>query len=121
MDDEEAGLAARAARLAGAPLREFVRVRGGGNNRLFRVVAGTRPYALKSYPASPGDGRDRLATEYGALRFLERAGVGPVARAVGADPDGRCVLYEWIDGSPPPADCRRTWQPSWANSPAPRP
>ncbi len=91
-------------RLAGAPVRSLVRVAGGGNNQLYRLAAGDAVYAFKWYPAIAGDQRDRLGAEFGALRFLEAAGVGDVPRAFACDPVLRCALYTWVDGVPMPAD-----------------
>jgi hypothetical protein len=75
------------------------RVRGGGrNSRIYRVRAGPRSYALKQYPPRRGDPRDRLATEVGALRLMERHGIGCVPRVVAVDRDRGYVLLSWIEG-----------------------
>ena len=72
--------------------------RGGGNNRVYRVRANGASYALKAYPRSPGDPRDRLHHEYDGLRFLGAHGVAGVPRALAADRARGVALYEWIDG-----------------------
>lgn len=72
---------------------------GGGNNRLFRVTAGQRHYALKEYPPRTGDARDRLGAEFGALQFLDRCAVGNVPKPIAADRVKGSALYEWIDGT----------------------
>lgn len=72
---------------------------GGGNNRLFRVrTAKGRLFALKEYPKRTNDSRDRLAFEFGALKFMTRHPSLRVPRAFAADPAGGFALYEWIDG-----------------------
>jgi len=72
--------------------------RGGGNNRVYHVVARDAAYALKCYGAIESD-RDRLSQEYDGLSFLAEAGI---ARSIPApyaiDRENRCALYEWIDG-----------------------
>ncbi len=84
--------------LAGEPVRSFARVGGGGNNRLFRVSYAGVTRALKWYPQTEGDPRDRLGVEFAALRFLAAAGIDDVPRALASAPAERCALYEWIDG-----------------------
>jgi hypothetical protein len=77
-------------------------IRGGGNNRVYRVLTSTSAYALKSYGPIGPDGRDRLHTEFTALRFLGFAGAGrAVPVAIASDAEARCALYEWIDGVRP--------------------
>jgi hypothetical protein len=99
------GLAAIAARLAGAPVRALAPARPGGNNRLFRVeTAGGEPFALKTYLRQASDPRDRLGTEFMALEFLHRHGITCVPRPIAADAAAGCALHEWIEGEPPAAD-----------------
>jgi len=88
-----------ASALAGSPVSSVEQHLGGGNNRLFRVAAGQRHYALKEYPSRTGDARDRLGTEFGALQFLDRCAVGNVPKPIAADRANGVALYEWIDGS----------------------
>lgn len=88
-----------ASALAGSPVSSVEQRMGGGNNRLFRVTVGQRHYALKEYPPRTGDARDRLGTEFGALRFLERCAIGNVPKPIAADREKGVALYEWIDGS----------------------
>jgi hypothetical protein len=92
---------AAAQRLCGRPVRELVRAGRGGNNRIYRAQCsdGTS-FALKSYPAQATDPRDRLGTEFAALRFLRHQGVGNVPAAIAAAPEAGFALYEWIDGEP---------------------
>ena len=73
--------------------------RGGGNNRVYRVRANGVSYALKAYPRSPGDPRDRLRHEFDGLRFLGAHGVPAVPRALAADRTRGVALYEWVEGA----------------------
>lgn len=88
-----------AARLAGRRVVLVEPVRGGGNNRLHRVVAadGTA-LALKSYLRDADDRRDRLGTEFAALRFLAAQGAVEVPPAVASDPESGHALYGWVAG-----------------------
>ncbi len=99
---DEATLRGLAERLTGQPIQSVTRIPRGGNNRLMRVVSTDgRAFALKWYPRLAGDDRDRLGTEFGALRFLAACGEKAVPAAIAAAPDSDCALYEWIEGQPP--------------------
>ncbi len=90
-----------AERLVGAPVRAVAPGGRGGNNRLSRVEAvDGRRFALKSYPATAGDDRDRLGVEFAALTFLKRHGVAEVPTALARDDRTGEALYEWIEGEP---------------------
>ncbi len=95
--DDRVTAAARA--LSGADAIEVTPAAGGGNNRVFRVLAGGETLALKSYP-DDGDPRDRLGVEFSSLQYLKRHGIETVPAAVASDPKKGFALYEWIDGSP---------------------
>lgn len=87
--------------LTAKPLRRVERHLGGGNNRLFRAhTADGGSYALKEYPRRGNDPRDRLAVEYGALKFLNQHRSISVPRAFAADSNNGFALYEWIEGGP---------------------
>jgi hypothetical protein len=73
-------------------------VTGGRNSRIWRVASGERAFALKQYPSRKGDPRDRLATEVGALRLMERHGIDTVPRVLGVDGARGYALLSWIDG-----------------------
>lgn len=98
MNDAE--LQALASVLAGEALAAPEPVRGGGNNRLYRVDGSTGPFALKHYPANPADARSRYEREFGGLRFLWNNGVRCIPQALGLDADAGVALYAWIDGVP---------------------
>jgi hypothetical protein len=89
-----------AAGLLGRPVDAVEGRRGGGNNRVFRVRAEGRSYALKGYPSTVDDPRDRLGHEFGGLTFLRRGGVTAVPQPLAADPAAGYALYEWIEGTP---------------------
>lgn len=88
-------------RLLGREPAAIMPVRGGGNNRLYRVEDGDGyPFALKSYPQLADDPRDRLGTEFTALLFLAPHGLA-VPKALAAWPEGGFALYSWVEGTAP--------------------
>jgi Phosphotransferase enzyme family len=74
-------------------------VTGGRNSRIWRVASGERAFALKQYPSRRVDPRDRLTTEVGALRLMERYRIDTVPRVLGVDGEHGYALLSWIDGS----------------------
>ncbi|HYM30220.1 MAG TPA: hypothetical protein VEU47_02900 [Candidatus Cybelea sp.] len=101
IDAELNTLSSAAAKLAGDDVLRVVPVRGGGNNRLYRIDgASGSAYALKTYLVDRHDCRDRLGAEYQGLSFVWSRGVRDVPRAVAADPEHARALYDWIDGAP---------------------
>ncbi len=72
---------------------------GGRNSRIYRVRAGDRQFALKQYPSRKDDPRNRLATEVGALKLMERYRIDTVPRVVGVDEDRGFSLLSWIEGT----------------------
>ena len=73
---------------------------GGRNSRIWRVRSGERAFALKQYPPRQDDPRDRLSTEVGALRLMERYQHRHVSRACSASMESAAMrLLSWIDGS----------------------
>ena len=93
-------LHALAARLAGEAVSAPETVRGGGNNRLYRVEGAGGAFALKHYPADPADARARYEREFGGLRFLWEQGVRCVPQPLGLEAGSGVALYAWIDGRP---------------------
>jgi hypothetical protein len=71
---------------------------GGRNSRIWRVISGDHAFALKQYPSRADDPRDRLATEVGALRLMERYHINTVPRVLGVDGEHGYALLSWIDG-----------------------
>jgi hypothetical protein len=88
----------RLGRRAGA----FERIGGGRNSRVFRVpLVDGDTVVVKFYRRDAGDTRDRLATEFGALRFMWDNGVRVVPRPIADDRGRYCAIYEYLDGDPP--------------------
>jgi Phosphotransferase enzyme family len=86
--------------LVGGPIDAVERVGGGRNSRVFRIQSGGCSFALKQYPSRDDDARDRLATEVGALRLMERYHVDVVPRVVGVDEGRGFAILSWVDGAP---------------------
>ena len=98
--DDIASPARIAERLVGGRIDRVERVGGGRNSRVFRVESAGRVFALKQYPHSKDDPRDRLGTEVGALTLMERHGFRTVPRLLAHDRDVYTALLQWIDGAP---------------------
>jgi len=91
-------LTALAARLSGRNVANIEPVRGGGNNRLFRVVAGGATFALKVYAGNAAESRERYAREYAGLSFLWRRGERRIAEPLALDEPAQAALYAWLPG-----------------------
>lgn len=98
MTDE--ALRAIAAALAGEAVDVPIPIRGGGNNRLYRVAGASAVYALKRYPDDPVEARGRYGREYGGLRFLWKHGVRCIPEPIGLAQEAGVALYRWIDAPP---------------------
>jgi hypothetical protein len=85
--------------LVGEPVEVRKMTTRGRNSRIWHVRGGERDYALKQYPSRRDDPRDRLSTETGALRLMERYCIQSVPRVLGVDSDRGYALLSWIDGS----------------------
>ena len=85
--------------LVGCPVEVSRIATGGRNSRIWRVRGGGRAFALKQYPPRQDDPRDRLSTEVGALRLMERYRIDTVPRVVGVDGERGYALLSWIDGA----------------------
>ena len=96
------GALAEATEIAQAQVGDAVAVSrlvtGGRNSRIWRVASGGRAFALKQYPSRRDDPRDRLSTEVGALRLMERHGIDTVPRVLGVDGERGYALLSWIEG-----------------------
>lgn len=91
-----------ARRLCPSAVRGVATAGGGGNSRLYQVIAADgRRFALKSYPPRANDPRDRLGQEFAALRFVAGldGGHGRVPAPVARDDVDGFGLYEWIEGA----------------------
>lgn len=71
---------------------------GGGNNRVFRVVAKGESFLLKAYFQHPDDPRDRLGTEFTFSRFAWENGVRGLPEAIACDSQKGLGLYEFVRG-----------------------
>jgi fructosamine-3-kinase len=91
---------AAAASILGTRRVAIERVFGGQNNQLFRVSAGARSFALKSYLTRPNDPRDRFAVETQAIAFLRGQRCQSVPELIGANAAARVAVYEWVEGEP---------------------
>jgi len=91
---------ARACGLAGETLEPLAVVRGGGNNRIYRVRSAGRTYALKCYPDDPDDAYERFHREFRGLTFLWSRGERRVPEPIALDATAAIALYGWIDGVP---------------------
>jgi hypothetical protein len=87
-----------ASQLVGAAAQVSRLATGGRNSRIWQVRSGDYSFALKQYPPRGDDPRDRLATEVGALRLMERYRINTVPRVLGVDRDRGYALLSWIDG-----------------------
>jgi hypothetical protein len=96
-------IAARLAAGIGAPSPVSVQpLPGGRNNKVWKVMAGTRPYLLKTYYWSEADPRDRLGQEWAFLNYLREIGCPRAPYPYGCDRASRSALLEFIPGAPPP-------------------
>jgi hypothetical protein len=99
--------------LTGRRLALAHRVGAGRNSRVFRIAVSAgngwpHEFALKYYRRDAADRRDRLATEYGALQFLQRHGAGPVPRPIGFDTERNWAAYDFLTGVPPQCETATT-------------
>jgi thiamine kinase-like enzyme len=85
--------------LLGSPIIHLEEISGGNNNRIFKIECDdSRNYAVKFYFRNPKDRRDRLGTEFKALRFLSSKGVKSVPMPIKADAKHGIGIYEFIEG-----------------------
>lgn len=98
--------------LAGEPVASYLRIYGGRNSRVFRIVGVSgKCFAGKHYHQHQDDPRDRLGNEWGALELLADAAVLAdfVARPVAKDVAAGLALYSFLEGeqaNQPPASSR---------------
>ena len=91
-EDDGEQLRAAAARMAGEAVMAVVPAREGANSRVFRVELRTGVAALKCYPVRRGDSRERLETEWAALRFLRSRGLKAVPAPMTRSPLSDCEI-----------------------------
>ncbi len=73
-------------------------MRGGANNKTFRVDGGGRPLFLKVYFRDKADGRDRLAAEWRFVSMAWNHGMRSVVQPLAKDDDAGIALYEFAYG-----------------------
>lgn len=73
-------------------------LKGGKNNRVYRVSSGDKKALLKSYFRHPGDPRDRLSTEFEFSSFAWSSGLRCIPRPISRDSESGLALYEFVDG-----------------------
>ncbi len=100
MPDPMPEIARYCERMTGASVTNIEAITGGGNNKIFRLETGTDTFALKIYPRSPDDARERLQAEFNGLSFLYAEKIREVPRAVARDDAHDAALYEWVEGEP---------------------
>lgn len=81
----------------GVPV-EIVPLRGGSNNRVYRVDTEDCPILLKVYFQHPEDPRNRLMSEFGFSRFAWTVGLRCLPKPIAADAKSRVGLYEFVSG-----------------------
>ena len=77
---------------------EIFPLRGGMNNRVFRIDLIGSQVCLKVYFQHPDDPRDRLGTEFSFCRFAWNKGVRALPQPLACDPQNSLALYEFIGG-----------------------
>ena len=73
-------------------------LKGGRNNRAFKLKCNEHKFFLKGYFYSATDQRDRLNHEFGLMFFAWSNGIRTVPQPFAMSPDRRLALYEFIDG-----------------------
>lgn len=70
----------------------------GGNNRVFRIIAGNERFVAKWYYHDARDPRDRLHAEFSFLEHAWALGLRCVPRPLACARDAHLALYEYIEG-----------------------
>ena len=73
-------------------------IKGGANNRVYRVENADRKGLLKAYFRHPSDPRDRLDVEFSFISFAWDRGVRAIPKPLACNRDVGIALYEWIEG-----------------------
>ncbi len=91
----------RAAAMLSAPVDAIRATGAGANSTIYRIEAGNVRYALKRYPARPGDDRPRATVEWRALNHFQACGIADIPAPIAVDEDENLLLMEWIEGERP--------------------
>ena len=86
-----------AQKMIGQTVIDIKLISGGRNSRAYKTICQDSNYVFKVYIRNENDQRDRLATEFSSLRFLEKCGMDNVPRAIIADPENNCAVYEYVN------------------------
>lgn len=76
----------------------LIPLKGGRNNRAFKLICDSREFFLKEYFYSPADPRDRLNHEFSFAKFAWSNGIHSVPEPLAMVPNHRLALYEFIAG-----------------------
>ena len=77
---------------------QLTALRGGGNNRVYRVDCASGQALLKAYFQHPDDPRDRLGTEFSFCKFAWDSGLRCLPAPLACDAQNKLGLYEFIAG-----------------------
>jgi hypothetical protein len=91
-----------AAAVLNAPVIGVTELGGGRNSRVFRFDGADGGRCVGKVYFRQGDPRDRLGTEWAALQFLHRHGIGCVPAPLAAHRRLGLALYEYLEGMPVP-------------------
>lgn len=89
-------------RIAGidAPIHAITPIRGGRNNRAYKLTTAESPYFLKQYLNQPGDKRNRLHQETSFLAHCHKHNINATAKLVSKFDSRHVALYNWVEGAP---------------------
>lgn len=76
------------------------RIKGGTNNRIYRLWGKAGSAALKIYYRGAKDPRDRFGAERDFYTLCERAGGVAIPRRLGSSEALGAAIFEWAEGSP---------------------
>lgn len=79
---------------------EISPLRGGANNRVFRLCTPNRSFVLKHYFTHPRDKSDRLRAEFSFCKFAWENGVRTLPEPFFCDSKNYIGFYEYIEGIP---------------------
>lgn len=77
---------------------ELIPIGLGGNNRVYRVEAGSHSYVLKEYFRHHGDTRDRLKAEFAFAQFAWSNGIRCIPKPITFDIAEGIGLFSLIEG-----------------------
>ncbi|MCG8564116.1 MAG: aminoglycoside phosphotransferase family protein [Desulfobacterales bacterium] len=75
-------------------------VRGGRNNRVFKVAVADGFFCLKCFHGSGRGARSRLDAEVDFLTHARESGLGTVPQPLAVDRKASALLMTWLDGQP---------------------